>query len=164
VIIARNNTEKKSLLDKLNAEMRSVEALERKDEFDIMMRSYEKQVKFIEFCQKNNQAGNMLFLVDVIAYKRESDIQKRVNLQSEIIDKYMTKESPYYLTIKANIIDRELNKRKDGYAPLDAFKYAEEAVRKQLMNGPYRVYFKETHQATEKSETTAIIDVEEEKN
>ncbi len=142
----RNNTEKKSILEKLDLEMKNIEAYKLQEEFENMLRSLDERFNFVDFCSKRNDVGtrNLFFLLDAIEFRQEADVHRRERKQKEIIAKYLNIGAPQYLTLKHALMERELTKIQKSAGREDVFKNLEDAARKKVSGRLWRAYLAST--------------------
>jgi hypothetical protein len=84
-VIAKNNTEKNSLLEKLDYEKKRMIAFKQNVEFDEVMRIPDRRQALRQFCIKENSIENLNFIEAVEEYKTIRFVADRIKKQSEII-------------------------------------------------------------------------------
>jgi sensor domain CHASE-containing protein len=156
VIVARNNTEQKSLMQRLEEQRKKTESLRIAEDFQIMLRKFIEKERFFEYCKDRKEGCIITFLTDVQQYRAEHDINSRIRMQKEIMEKYLTPDSNNYLTIETKLVEKEYEIIKKGYAQVDLFMALETAVRKHAIT-LYSSFIKQYAVSPRESNDTPLL-------
>jgi len=157
VVIAKNNTEKNSLLEKLDNEKKRMQAFKQNAEFDEMMRTPDRRNAFKNFCAKEASSENINFLEAVEEYKAMKNVTDRIKKQQDIIDTFLVNGSQQ-VNLSATVMEREVSSIRKGYAQLDLFDTLDGVVRNMIIVDTFQRFLKlplseqGIHSPTEESE------------
>jgi PAS domain-containing protein len=141
VVIAKNNTEKNSLLEKLDYEKKRMVAYKQNAEFDAVMRNGDRRAALRNFCIKENSVENFNFLEAVEDYRAMKNVTDRIKKQKEIMETFLV-NGDQQVNLSATTMDREVSLIKKGYAQLDLFDSLDNIVRTMIVVDTFQRFVK----------------------
>ncbi|KAL9652777.1 hypothetical protein ABK040_010810 [Willaertia magna] len=138
VLLIHNNTDRSKLLKDLKEKEQLYSQLKERMEFQEMFDNHEKRSEFKEFCRKEHNLENILFLEDIQLYKSLGNIQERVNMQQEMFDKYIRLDAEFQLNISQEDLQIYSFKISKGLGEIELFDGLEKIVVESIIHNSYK--------------------------
>jgi PAS domain-containing protein len=133
VIIAKN-VSAKTIIQEANSEERV-----QRHEFERKFREKQFREELKQYCEKNQNVENILFLEAVKEYKKAT-FGVRVDMKMSIFDRFIKIDAPMQLNLANEVVAEETIKIKKSMGDVDVFKRVEDCVIKILASDIYPRY------------------------
>jgi PAS domain-containing protein len=133
VIIAKN-VSTKTIIQEANSEERV-----QRHEFERKFREKQFREELKQYCEKNQNVENILFLEAVKEYKKAT-FGVRVDMKMSIFDRFIKIDAPMQLNLANEVVAEETIKIKKSMGDVDVFKRVEDCVIKILASDIYPRY------------------------
>ncbi|EFC36662.1 predicted protein [Naegleria gruberi] len=150
MIVARNLSDQNEMKQTIKNKQDKLDEMKQHSDFDRYMTDPILRQQFKEFCTKERAEENVIFLEQVMEYKKLSRTHERAKKQKEIIEMFLSENSATPINISKQVFTTEVKKILEGFGQLQLFDNLETIIKSMLILDKFKRFISqfETSQMT----------------